>query len=77
MPVQALRGTSDLLANEISRWSAVEHAAHAIASRYGYRSIRTPIIEEAALFLRSIGETTDIIQKELFQFETPDQRSGV
>jgi histidyl-tRNA synthetase len=69
MPLQALRGTSDVLADDVVRWSAVEHRAHRIAALYGYRELRTPVIEDASLFLRSVGETTDIIQKELFRFE--------
>ena len=47
----------------------VERAAKRLARAYGYQEIRTPIIEDAALFLRSIGETTDIVQKEMFRFE--------
>jgi len=66
---QALRGTTDLLADDLKRWSTVEHAAKRLARAYGYQEIRTPLIEDAALFLRSIGETSDIVQKEMFQFE--------
>ncbi len=69
MAFQALRGTSDLLPDEVARWSALEHRARRLAALYGYRELRTPIIEDAALFQRSVGETTDIVQKEMFQFE--------
>ncbi len=69
MVLQALRGTSDLLPNDVKRWSAVEHAARRLSRLYGYRELRTPLIEDAALFLRSLGETTDLIQKEMFRFE--------
>ena len=69
MAFQALRGTSDLLADTVKRWSAIEHRIRRLATVYGYQEIRTPIIEDAALFLRSVGETTDIIQKEMFRFE--------
>jgi len=69
MSVQALRGTTDILADEIGRWSALEQTARRLACAYGYEELRTPIIEDAALFLRSIGETTDIVQKEMFRFE--------
>ncbi len=68
-PFQSVRGTTDLLPEEIARWAKVERAAKRVASLYGYHEIRTPIMEDAALFLRSIGETTDIIQKEMFRFE--------
>src|SRR3989338_6474333 len=69
MPFQALRGTNDWLPDDVKRSSRVEHAARRLASLYGYREVRTPLIEDAALFLRSIGETSDIIQKEMFRFE--------
>ena len=69
MALQALRGTTDVLGDDITRWSNVEHAARRIAALYGYQELRTPIIEEAGLFLRSIGEMTDIVQKEMFRFE--------
>lgn len=69
MPIQSLRGTTDLLPDDAARWSAVEHAAKRLARLYGYREIRTPVIEDAALFLRSVGETSDIVQKEMFRFK--------
>ena len=69
MKLQALRGTTDLLPDDLKRWSSVEHAVRRLCRLYGYREIRTPIIEDAALFLRSIGETSDIVQKEMFRFE--------
>lgn len=69
MSFQALRGTSDLLAPDVARWSAAEHRLRRLAATHGYREIRTPIMEDAVLFLRSVGETSDIVQKEMFQFE--------
>ncbi len=69
MALQALRGTTDLLGDDIARWSAVEHTAKRLCRLYGYQEIRTPLIEDAALFLRSIGETSDIVQKEMFRFK--------
>ncbi|MBI3996431.1 MAG: histidine--tRNA ligase [Candidatus Omnitrophica bacterium] len=69
MGLQALRGTTDVLPNDVTRWSAVEHTARRLARLYGYQELRTPLIEDAALFLRSVGETTDIVQKEMFRFE--------
>ena len=69
MPIHALRGTTDLLGENITRWSAVEHTARRLARLYGYQELRTPVIEDAALFLRSVGETTDLVQKEMFRFE--------
>ncbi len=69
MAFQSLRGTSDVLAADLARWRRVEHTARKLSSLYGYQEVRTPLIEDAALFLRSLGETTDIIQKEMFRFE--------
>ena len=69
MTFQALRGTTDLLGDAITRWRMVERAVKRLAQAYGYEELRTPILEDAALFLRSVGETTDIVQKEMFRFE--------
>ncbi|HAM41894.1 MAG TPA: histidine--tRNA ligase [Candidatus Omnitrophica bacterium] len=68
MGLQALRGTTDLLPDDLLRWSRVEHVARRLARLYGYQELRTPLIEDASLFLRSVGETTDIVQKEMFRF---------
>ena len=67
MTFQTVRGTTDLLGDELARWSVVEHAARRLARLYGYQELRTPVIEAAALFLRSVGETTDLVQKEMFR----------
>jgi histidyl-tRNA synthetase len=69
MALQSLRGTTDLLPEDVTRWSLVEHTARRLARTYGYHELRTPLMEDAALFLRSIGETTDIVQKEMFRVE--------
>ena len=68
MTITALRGTTDLLPAEAERWQAAERAAREVCARYGYREIRTPLIEEAGLFIRSVGEMTDIVQKEMYLF---------
>ncbi len=68
MPFQTLRGATDLLAHDLTAWRRLESSVFTIAQRYGYRELRTPVIEDAALFLRSVGETTDIVQKEMFRF---------
>ncbi|MBI2884901.1 MAG: histidine--tRNA ligase [Candidatus Omnitrophica bacterium] len=68
MPFQTLRGTTDLLAHDLTSWRRLESSALQIAQRYGYQELRTPVMEDAALFLRSVGETTDIVQKEMFRF---------
>ncbi len=64
---RAPRGTRDLLPTETPRWSALERLAEDLATRYGYRRIETPMIEQTAVFERGVGEVTDIVEKELFR----------
>ena len=66
--INALRGTKDILPDEISLWQRIEAIGRDIFYIYGYNEIKTPIIEEASLFTRSIGDTTDIVQKEMYVF---------
>ena len=68
MAIQALKGVNDILPDEIAAWSHVEHTLAHIFRAYGYRAIRVPIIEERSLFVRSIGEETDIVEKEIYSF---------
>ena len=68
MRVSPVRGMNDVLPEVSARWSAVESAAEAVFDAYGYRRIRLPVIERTELFSRSIGETTDIVQKEMYTF---------
>jgi histidyl-tRNA synthetase len=70
--LHAIRGMNDLLPRESRAWQRIESAARAVFERYGYREIRTPIVEETRLFQRSIGETTDIVEKEMYTF--PDRK---
>ncbi len=65
---QALRGTKDILPEEAFCWQALEQRAHNLFTRYNYKEIRTPVLEELGLFVRSVGKTTDIVQKEIFAF---------
>ena len=66
--LKALRGTKDILPKDVSLWQRIEDSARDIFSIYGYKQIRTPIIEEASLFMRSIGQASDIVQKEMYIF---------
>lgn len=66
--LKALRGTKDILPVDVVVWQHIEQSARKIFTIYGYREIRTPIIEEASLFIRSIGEATDIVQKQMYVF---------
>jgi histidyl-tRNA synthetase len=68
-PIQPVRGMNDILPNVRSVWAAVESAAKEIFEAYGYQQIRIPVMERTELFSRSIGETTDIVQKEMYTFE--------
>ncbi len=69
--IKALRGTKDLLPQETALWTILEDKAKVIFNLFNYKEIRTPIIEEAALFVRSIGEGTDIVEKQMYSF--PDR----
>jgi histidyl-tRNA synthetase len=67
--LQAIRGMNDLLADRLPLWQRVEAAARELFADYGYREMRVPLVEHAELFQRSIGEHTDIVEKEMYSFE--------
>ena len=73
MKIRPIRGMNDVLPDAGALWSAVESAAQTVFDAYGYRQIRLPVMERTELFSRSIGETTDIVQKEMYTFT---DRSG-
>jgi len=73
MTIGSVRGMKDILPPESGKWSALESAYLACAARYGYREIRTPVLEKTELFARAVGETTDIVEKEMYSFS---DRSG-
>ena len=66
--IPAVRGTRDILPDEIARWQFVEDTAREVFELYGYAELRTPILEREELFSRGTGETTDIVQKEMYAF---------
>ncbi len=72
MALQAVKGTKDLLPDEIAAWHRIEGTARALFALYGYREIRTPIFETTELFARGIGQETDIVSKEMYTFEDRD-----
>ena len=72
---KAVRGTQDILPAESHEWQYVERTALQIARDHGYREIRTPVFEHTELFQRSVGETTDVVQKEMYTFEDKGGRS--
>jgi histidyl-tRNA synthetase len=67
--MQTIRGFRDILPEQIALWQKVEKEAAALFESFGYKEIRIPIVEKTALFARSIGETTDIVEKEMYTFE--------
>jgi histidyl-tRNA synthetase len=69
------RGTHDITPGEAKNWLRIEEAARSICDRYHYGEIRTPIFEHTELFLRGIGETTDVVQKEMYTFTDRGGRS--
>ena len=71
----APRGTQDFFPPESARWIALEARIHALAARFGYGEIRTPIFESTELFVRGVGETTDIVEKEMYTFTDRGERS--
>ena len=71
---QAPRGTRDLLPEDLERWQWVEDRARAVLARYGYREIRTPIFEDYELFARTSGESSDVVQKEMYRFRDQGER---
>jgi histidyl-tRNA synthetase len=70
---QALRGTRDILPEEVAAWRFLEEATHEVFSRYGFREVRTPIFESTELFARSVGSATDIVRKEMYTFGAGDE----
>ncbi len=69
MSVQGLKGFKDILPAEAATWQRIEATARALFHRYGFTEIRVPILEKTELFVRSIGEATDIVEKEMYTFE--------
>jgi histidyl-tRNA synthetase len=70
--IKSVKGTHDILPDEVGAWHRVERAAHELFPRYGYRELRTPVFEETELFARGIGAETDIVSKEMYTFEDRD-----
>ena len=75
--LKALRGTKDLLPKEARLWTILEEKARAVFNHFGYSEVRTPVIEESALFVRSLGQGTDIVDKQMFTFlDRGERRAG-
>ena len=74
--LRAVKGMNDVLPADEELWERFEDAAVAVARAYGYRRIRTPIVEHAALFSRGIGQVTDIVEHEMYAFEDKADKDG-
>lgn len=75
MLTQAPKGTKDVLPSDSYRWQYVESSMRKAAAEAGYREVRTPVFEHTELFLRGVGDTTDIVQKEMYTFKDKGDRS--
>ena len=73
MEIKAIRGFNDVLPDEIGKWQFVEQTAREVFEGFGFSEVRIPVLERTELFLRGIGETTDIVEKEMYTFT---DRSG-
>ncbi|WP_017414639.1 histidine--tRNA ligase [Clostridium tunisiense] len=75
MEFKAPKGTKDILPGSVYKWNFIEKIMREIAATYGCREIRTPMFEHTELFKRGVGETTDVVQKEMYTFEDKGGRS--
>lgn len=76
--LQAIRGMNDILPSESLRWQFLEQAVRDVLDQYGYQEMRMPLVEKTALFCRSIGEVTDIVEKEMYTWQDrgSDKKEG-
>ncbi len=75
MDYRAPKGTKDVLPAESHKWQYIERETRSVARAFGYKEIRTPVFEHTELFLRGVGDTTDIVQKEMYTFADKKGRS--
>jgi histidyl-tRNA synthetase len=75
MSISIPRGTQDILPGEVEKWQLIEEKARELCEKYQYKEIRTPIFEHTDLFSRGVGDSTDIVQKEMYTFEDRGKRS--
>ena len=73
--IQRPKGTKDLLPEESYKWQYVERKVSNILENYGFKEIRVPVFEYTELFQRGVGETTDVVQKEMYTFDDKGGRS--
>lgn len=75
MSITAPRGTADILPSDILKWKYIEGKISDICEKFGYQEIRTPVFENTELFERGVGDTTDVVQKEMYTFNDKGNRS--
>lgn len=71
--IKVIKGTKDILPQDVEAWHRLEEKALEVFTKYGYKEIRTPIFEATELFARGVGDTTDIVNKEMYTFEKSDR----
>jgi histidyl-tRNA synthetase len=72
-PLRAVKGMNDVLPSEVARWQRLESAFARTVALFGYREVRTPYVEATSLFVRAIGEATDVVEKEMYSFTHHDE----
>ncbi|WP_447969925.1 histidine--tRNA ligase [Nitrospira sp. M1] len=75
MKIRGIKGIKDILPDQMTKWNVVEHSAHKLAQCYGFSEIRIPTFEQTQLYARSIGESTDVVEKEMYTFQDRDGTS--
>jgi histidyl-tRNA synthetase len=71
----AVKGMNDILPPEVSKWQFLEEKARGVLDAFAYRELRTPVLEYTPLFVRSVGEVTDVVEKQMYTFDDRDGRS--
>ncbi|HEY1956826.1 MAG TPA: histidine--tRNA ligase [Polyangiaceae bacterium] len=72
-PLRAVKGMNDILPDECAQWQRIEAAFRRTSALYGFREVRTPLVEPTRLFVRAVGEGTDIVEKEMYSFRHHDE----
>ena len=75
--IQRIKGTMDILPNETPLFRYIENIMREEAEKYGYGEIRTPTFENTELFVRGVGDTTDVVQKEMYTFADRDENRSI
>src|SRR3954463_1158831 len=71
----SVKGMNDILTPDVAKWQFVEEKARSILDAFAYREVRTPVLEYTSLFVRSVGEVTDVVEKQMYTFDDRDGKS--